>query len=173
MKQELSITSILTERFVNLHTKQDIAKYIDPIWDIIQTSYAPIGGFLSASSKEDLIKKTGMAKLVRKDSKIVAVMIYKDDQGRKGIAAGTDGSTEGKKWLMKMFKEDVDLERSWGEFSGKAEHLMLKSGGVPIPNSLAAQILNKPILDLNPDGFHYTREIMGEPHEKILIGSLK
>lgn len=173
MKHELLISNIILERFVNLHTKHDIAAFIDPIWDIMQKSYAPIGGFLTASSKEDLINKTGMAKLVRKDGKIIAAKIYKDDKGKKSIAAGTDGSREGKAWLIKMFQEDIKFERAWGEFSGAAEHIMLKQGGVPIPNELVQQILNKPILSLNPDGFHYTREIMGEPHEKILIGSVK
>jgi hypothetical protein len=173
MKQQLLISSIILERFVNLHTKQEMLPYIDTIWDILQKSYAPIGGFLTASSKEDLINKTGLAKLVRKDGKIVAVKIYKDDKGRKSIAAGTDGSEEGKRWLIKMFQEDVNLGRAWGEFSGKAEHLMLKHGGVPMPNALAAQVLGKPIISLHPDGFHYTREIMGEPHEKILIGTMK
>lgn len=173
MKQELLISNILLERFVNLHTKQELSKYIDIIWDILQKSYAPIGGFLTASSKEDLIEKTGMAKLVRKNNKIIAVKLYKDDQGRKSIAAGTDGSNEGKLWLVKMFQEDIKLDRAWGEFSGKAEHLMLKYGGIPIPNELAGEILNKPIISLNPDGFHYTREIMGEPHEKIIIGNIK
>jgi hypothetical protein len=171
--EQLLLSNILLERFVNLHTKQEMAPYIDTIWDILQKSYAPIGGFLTASSKEDLMNKTGLAKLVRKDDKIVAVKIYKDDRGRKSIAAGTDGSEEGKKWLIKMFQEDIKLDRAWGEFSGKAEHLMLKHGGVPMPNVLAAQLLGKPIISLNPDGFHYTREIMGEPHEKILIGTMK
>jgi len=150
-----------------------MAPYIDDIWDILQKSYASIGGFLTASSKEDLMNKTGLAKLVRKNGKIVAVKIYKDDRGRKSIGAGSDGSTEGKKWLIKMFQEDINLGRAWGEFSGKAEYLMLKHGGEPMPNVLAAQILGKPILSLNSDGFHYTREIQGEPHEKILIGTMK
>lgn len=173
MNTELSLTSLILERFVNLHTKEELATYIDTIWEILQKSYAPIGGFLSASSKEDLINKTGMAKLVRKDGKIIAVKIYKDELGRKSIAGGTDGSLEGKRWLIHMFKEDIKFNRAWGEFSGKAEHLMLKHGGVPIPNELVSQFLNRPILSLSSDGYHYTREIMGEPHEKILIGNVE
>lgn len=173
MKQELLLSNILLERFINLHNKQQMLPYIDTIWDVLQKSYAPIGGFLTASSKEDLINKTGLAKLVRKDGRIVAVKLYKDDRGRKSIAAGTDGSSEGRQWLVKMFQEDIQLGRAWGEFSGKAEYLMLKHGGVPIPNTLAAQLLQKPIISISSDGFHYTREIMGEPHEKILIGTMK
>lgn len=173
MKDELLISNILLERFITLQTKQEIGKYIDTIWEIMQKSYMPIGGFLTASTKEELILKTSLAKLIRKDGKIIAAVLYKDDQGRKSIAAGTDGSAEGRTWLIKIFQEDIKLGRAWGEFSDKAEHIMLKNGGVPIPNQLAQQILNKPILELNPDGYHYTREIMGEPHEKILIGTVK
>jgi hypothetical protein len=163
--------NLLLERFVNLFSKQEMQKYIDEIWDILQRSYRPIGGFLTASSKEDLINKAGMIKAVRKDGRLVAVKVYKDSRGRKSIAAGTDGSQEGKEWLKKMFQEDVKFSRAWGEFSGAAEHLMLKYGGVPIPNELAGEILGKKILKLSSDGFHYTREINGEPHEKILIGT--
>ena len=169
---ELTLTNLLLERFVNLHTPQEMSKYIDVIWDILEKSYAPIGGFKSAKDKEDLMRKSGLTKLVTKDGKVVAVKIYKDELGRKSIAGGTDGSNEGKKWLIKMSEEDVKLNRSWGEVSGAMEHIMLKKGAVPIPSSMAAEILGKPILSYDPDGYHYTREIQGEPHTKIMYGDL-
>lgn len=169
---ELTLTNILLERFVNLHTPQDMSKYIDVIWDILQDSYASIGGFKSATDKEDLMRKAGLTKLVTKDGRVVAVKIYKDELGRKSIAGGTDGSAEGKKWFMKICEEDIKLNRSWGEVSGKMEHIMLKRGSVPIPSSMVAHILGKPILSYDPDGYHYTREIQGEPHTKIMIGDL-
>lgn len=171
MKQ-LTIANILFERYVNLHTDQQLAPYIDEIWDMLQKSYASIGGFKSAKSKEDLINKTGLAKLVRRDGKIVAVKIYKDELGRKSIAAGTDGSMQGKEGLMKMSQEDIKMNRAWGEFSGAMEHIMIKKGGVPIPNTLVSDILGKPIESLDPDGYHYTREIQGELHKKIMIGDV-
>ena len=59
-----------------------------------------------------------------------------------------------------------------GEFSGKAEDLLLKYGGVPIPNDMVEDILDKEILSKDKDGFHYTRLINGEPIRKIMIGSL-
>lgn len=169
---ELSLTSLLLERFVNLHTPQQMSKYIDVIWEILEKSYASIGGFKSAKEKEDLMRKSGLTKLVVKNGKVVAVMIYKDELGRKSIAGGTDGSDEGKKWFMKMNEEDIKLNRAWGEVSGKMEHIMLKKGAVPIPSSMAVRILGKPILSYDPDGYHYTREIMGEPHTKIMVGDI-
>jgi len=50
---------------------------------------------------------------------------------------------------------------------------MKKEGAVPYPNTLAAELLQREIVSLNPDGFHYTRMIQGEPHEKIIFGSIK
>ena len=34
-------------------------------------------------------------------------------------------------------------------------------------------LTGKEILDLNPDGFHYTRLIQGKPHEKVIYGWVK
>lgn len=169
---KLTLANILLERFVNLHNPQDMSKHIDVIWKILEDSYASIGGFKSATDKEDLMKKSGLTKLVVKDGKIVAVKIYKDELGRKSIAGGTDGSAEGKKWFIKMCEEDIKLNRAWGEVSGAMEHIMLKRGSVPIPNTMVARILGKPITNLDPDGYHYTRDIQGEPHTKIMIGDL-
>lgn len=170
--KELSISNLILETFVNLREKKDIAKYIDVIWDILQDSYESIGGFKSAKSKEDLIEKTGLAKLVRKEGRIVALRIYKDELGRKSIAGGTDGSALGRLWFLKICEEDIKLNRAWGEVSGKMEHIMLKRGATPIPNTMVAKILGKPIISLDPDGYHYTREIMGEPHTKMMIGDV-
>ena len=164
---------ILLERFVNLFDKNEIGKYIDTIWDILERTYEPIGGFHSANNKEDLIDKTYLAKLVKKNDKIIAVALYSDKFGRKTIAKGSDGSVEGKQAVKLIYLEDVKHKRAWGEFSGAAEKLMLKYGGVPIPNTLAKDILKKPIISLSPDGFHYYRDINGHKHEKIIIGNLE
>ena len=72
-----------------------------------------------------------------------------------------------------MWLEDTKQNRSWGEFSGPSEHIKLKQGMKPIPNKYVADILGKNILSLNPDGYNYTRLIAGEPHEKILAGSVE
>lgn len=164
--------SLITERYVNLRGRQQIEPYLDSIWDILQLTYEPIGGFLTASSKEELLGKIDFAKLVRRDGKIVAAAVYKDKNGRKLIGAGYDGSQQGKVDILKTYLEDIKQARAWGEYSGRLETTMLKYGGVPIPNKFAEYILQKPIKSLNPDGYHYTREIGGEYHEKIIIGKL-
>jgi hypothetical protein len=171
IREEVSI--LLTERFVNLFKKEDIKPYIQDIWDIMQRTYEPIGGFKTANTPEELLNDISLAKLVRKDNKIVAAALYKDKYGRKAIAKGSDGSPEGKSAVKQIYLEDAKLKRSWGEFSGKAEELLLRYGGVPIPNDVVGDILNKEIVSKDKDGFHYTRLINGEPIRKIMIGNIE
>ncbi len=166
----MRLRNLLVERYINLFGKEEISKYIDEIWDILQRTYKPFGGFKTASSKEELLDKTDLAKLVRKDNKIVAVALYRDQRGRKSIAKGSDGSLIGKESVKKIYQEDIKMNRSWGEFSEKAELFLLRIGGIPIPNTLAAELTNKEILSKDPNGFHYTRLIQGKPIKKILIG---
>ena len=52
------IQSLILERFVNLFNKEDIKPYIQDIWDIMQRTYEPIGGFKTASSPDELPTKT-------------------------------------------------------------------------------------------------------------------
>jgi hypothetical protein len=100
------------------------------------------------------------------------VRVYKDRFGRKGIAAGSDGSAVGKEELTKIIIDDIKLNRSWAEVSGAPERIMTKFGANPIPNTLAAMLTGKEILDLNTDGYHYTRLIAGKPYEKIIFGTV-
>lgn len=171
--KQLLPKSLLAERYITLLTPNDRSKYVDVVWDIMEKSYAKLGGFKSADDKQDLLDKTSIWKLVRKNGKIVAASLYKDKFGRKCIASGTDGTSEGKSALMQMWLEDTKQNRAWGEFSGPSEHIKLKQGIKPIPNKYASEILDKPIISLNPDGYHYTRMIAGEPHEKILAGNVE
>lgn len=176
MKKQILIETVLkqliTERYVNLWKKEEMEPYIDEVWDILQKTYEYIGGFKTAATKEELISKTDFMKLVRKNGKIVAVSLYKDKNGRKGIAAGSDGTKIGIEAIKQIYIENIQQQRAWGEYSGKAENFILKKGGVPISNEFVEEILGKPIHSKDPDGFHYTREIMGELHKKIIIGHL-
>lgn len=163
----------LIETYINVMNPEDKQKYASQVWDILQNSYASLpGGFATAATVDELIEKSWMWKLVKKDDKIVAVQIYKDQYGRKGIAGGTDGSSTGKAELNKIVISDIKLNRSWAEVSGAPERIMTKFGASPIPNILAAKLTGKEILSLNDDGFHYTRLIAGKPYEKIIFGTV-
>jgi hypothetical protein len=163
---------LLVEHFLNLVSNDERMKYLDIVWDLLQDSYKDIGGFKS-STKENLINETSLWKLSRRDGKITAVLLYTNKHGLKVIGGATDKSSVGKKDLFAMIADDVKFKRSWAEVSGAMEHLYVKFGAPKIPNDKAAEILNKQIMSLNPDGYHYTRLLSGHPHEKLLVGFIK
>jgi hypothetical protein len=173
MKLKSILETVLSERYVNVKTTLDKQKYAQEVWDMIQKSYAKIGGYKGVESVDELIKDSDLWKLVRKNNKIVAVTIYKDKYGRKSIVSATDGTDVGKQSLFSIWIEDLKFNRSWAEVSGKAAEIKLKQGYNPIPNKYAADILNKEIVALNPDGFRYTRLISGIPYEKMILGNVK
>jgi hypothetical protein len=165
---------LLCEHVLNLFSPEDKAKYADAVWDILQKSYKNIGGFKGASSPDELINTSSMWKLVRKNNKIVTAFIYKDKHGRKLIGSGTDRSAEGIAGWHQLKNDDAKLSRAWGEVSGRAEQILAANpNSKAIPNQYAEKLLGKKILDLNPDGFHYTRLIDGSPKEKIIYGTLQ
>ncbi len=166
----MKLRELLLETYVNLWGKEEITKYIDEIWEIMQFSYRNLeGGFATASTKEELINKAHFAKLVRRNGKIVAAKLYSDKHGRKGIATGSDGSELGKQAVYSMIREDMKLGRSWSEVSGSPERLALHYGGIPVPNELAEKFINKPILSREGDGYHYTRKIGDKVHTKMIV----
>ncbi len=169
----MKIKDILTEHFINLNTPEEKSQYKDEVWDILQKSYASIGGFKSAVDAEELVDTPGLWKLSRRNGKIVAVGIYRDMHGRKSIAVGTDGSAEGKRDFYKIKNEDVRFGRAWCEASGAVEAILKKNGSRPIPAKFASVLTGKQIVEINPDGVHYTRLIQGHPHEKIIFGVAK
>ena len=170
----MKIKDILLERVYNAFTSNDKMKYADQVWDVLQKSYANLrGGFGTASSLEELIDKSGLWKIVVRDGKVSAVNIYRDQHGRKSIASGTDGSPQGKKDFMMLKSADVKYNRAWVEVSDAPERILSKMGAKPIPSKFAGPLTGKEILDYNEDGYHYTRLIAGEPHEKIMFGIVK
>lgn len=168
----IKLRNLISERYVNLISVEDRTKFIDTVWDMLQSSYVKIGGFKSAKDKQDLISKTFFWKLVKLNGKIVAGSLYKNKFGRKSIASFSDGTPEGKQSLYNIWIEDIKLSRSWSEASGATEHIKLKLGEKMVPNKYVADILDKEIISYNPDGYHYTRLIQGEPKEKVLVGNI-
>lgn len=115
----MKFSKFLFERFVNASI-DDVElkeKYAQEVWDILQYSYAPIGGIRGSGfkNKEDMIKNIPFWKMARHNNKIVAVILYKDSNGRKSVALGTDGSVESKKKIKDMLSNDI--YRSFGEKS--------------------------------------------------------
>jgi hypothetical protein len=167
----MKINDILLERVYNAFTSTDKMKYADQVWAVLQQAYSKLkGGFGTASSLEELIEKSGLWKVVVRDGKVSAVNIYKDQHGRKSIAIGTDGTPQGKKDLLMVKGDDIKFNRSWVEVSDAPEKMLARMGAKPIPSKFAGPLTGKEILDYNSDGYHYTRLIAGDPHEKIIYG---
>ena len=116
--------ALICERFLNAFNKEDMTKYADEVWDILQKAYAYCGGMAGMDSVEQLIDETDMWKMVRKNGKIVAVNTYSNKRsGRKICYGGQDGTEEGKKAFKKILEEDFKLKdrQSWAEVSGAME----------------------------------------------------
>lgn len=166
----------LNEHVINTSSNDEKEKYKDQVWDILELSYRYIGGIKGSGfeSADDMVRKIPYWKLVKKDGKIVAVMLYKDKNGRKMVACGSDGSSIGKAACKKMIIDDIKHARAYGEISDalvKYVKKTLTSAEIDkyfIAADKVGDILNK---DVKTTGkYTYIREISGEQHEKMMYG---
>ena len=169
--------ALICERFLNAFNKEDMRKYADEVWDILQKAYAYCGGMAGMDSIQQLIDETTMWKLVRKEGKIVACIVYTNKRGgRKACYAGTNGTELGVQSLKKIMIEDNLLpdRQAWGEYSGKAVSTMFNQGAMPVKAEIAQEIMkDKEFIEIKPDGYYYTRKIGGHPHTKLMMGNPK
>lgn len=170
-------------------------KYKDQVWVILQKSYQSIGGIKGNgfASKDDMVKSIPFWKLVIKNGKVHAVVMYKDKGGRKSVAMGSDGSTFARKHIVAIFQQE--MKRSYGEKSKAALGLLLKT----VPWDILEPFLIKPkdagiimkkdtraikgVNDIPKDAkltlgkypklinYGYLRDIGGNPTFKVMIGT--
>lgn len=168
---------LIAEHFVNCHNPEDMKKYANDVWKILTKSYEYCGGMAGMDSVEQLIDETTLWKLVRKEGRIVACIVYNNKRGgRKACYAGTDGTELGVQSLKKIMVEDNLLpdRQAWGEYSGKAVSTMFNQGAMPVKAEIAQEIMkDKQFLEIKPDGYYYTRKIGGHPHTKLMMGNPK
>jgi hypothetical protein len=184
-----TFSNYISERFVNVFKPNEKQPHAQEVFDMIQTSYASIGGMKGSgfNSPEDMIAKIPFWKLVRKDNKIVAGSMYKDKSGRKRVAVFTNGETNGKAGLAMIMKED--FARAYFEVSKASLGFMVKTLGVSFVKKYAktldqvadrldddVELLPVPKDDLHlskfPElkDFFYQRELGGTNHTKIMLG---
>jgi len=191
---------VLTESYINLigpKTNDEREKYADQVWDLLQKSYADIGGIHGNgfSSKQDMINNIKFWKLSKSGDKITSAIMYKDKNGRKAVALGTDGSNAGKKALFNTLGKE--FSRGYAELSGPALHAAVKTLGdetakaVAMDSDDAADLLGKDVThmtknlvgSLNDDDIKtwnkygklfpksfYLRKIGQEMHLKMILG---
>lgn len=155
-------------------------KHRQEIHDILHHSYKSIGGYAghTSGSKEESHAihhdiTHGVIKATKRNGKISSVSLYKKQHGRKLVAAGTDGSEQGKRDYKKTNLEDHEQKRAWGEVSGAIEHISKKHGHPEIPSSRAKKLLPGKKITREKGDNHYTRDIGGTPHRKIMMGHPK
>jgi len=197
------IEQIILERYVNavgfdneaIQTKN---KYKDAVWNMLQKSYAAIGGIKGSGfeSPAAMVEKIPMWKIAIKDGRPVAVIMYKDKGGRKSVAVGTDGSDQGAGAVNDMFKNEIT--RSYGEKSksalGKALKLIpwdVLKGHIVLPDRVAEMMPEDrviPIKDVPKSewpgdaqltlkrfpqliDYGYLRDIGGQMIFKVMLGT--
>lgn len=190
---------ILNERFVNLIgvTDQHLRdKYRDQVWAILQRSYAGIGGIQgSGFESPEAMDSIPMWKLIALNGEIQGVVMYKDKQGRKLVAIGTNGSPYAKAKVEEIMRND--LKRSYGENSKAALGFVMKKIPWEILKDFVMepfqvqQVLGKEIIPIKrldreswpldaqltitnyPQliNYGYLRELGGELVFKVMIGS--
>lgn len=193
---------LLNESYLNFigysdDTIESKKKYVDQVWDILQNSYASIGGIHGNGfkNKEDMINNIPFWKLSTNNGKVNAVIMYKDSNGRKSVAMGTDKSDISKDKIKHMVSKD--FERAYGEKSGSALGLLLNT----VPFDVLEPFIKTPIqvqqilkkdkiislkdypheLDTNTKKtldkypqltkYGYFRDIGGSLHFKVMIGT--
>jgi hypothetical protein len=196
----LSFKQYISENFKNFigpKSKSDREKWADQVWDILQKSYAPIGGIKGSgfASKQDMIDNIPFWKIYTKNDKVVAASFYKDKGGRKSVAIATDGSDLGKKIVGDIFKASLGV--SYGEKSGPALGTMMKT--VPWDNlknflmtpEQVKKVTGEDAISVSAFGYEnlddkdkktydkfpqlkpyfYVRELGGEMHLKVSMGT--
>lgn len=156
-------------------------QYMEQFIKILQNSYKNVeGGYSGLGSgtvaersaiKDDL--NLNLIKATVRDGKITTLTVYKDKNGRKIIACGTDDTPQGKADFMRLKTEDHTMARAWAEASGAVENLLKKIGMPTVPSSLAAKLTGKEILRHDVNGTHYDRKIGNDVHTKTILGHPK
>lgn len=142
----------------------DICKYSKYIWEILQESSKPLGGFKGYNSIGEMCSRVSLVVVAVAKNKIVACAVYRDDfDGRKLIGCGTlNGYDYQKELLRSIIKDDIDNLHKihWMEVSCPLEKWLMESDGKPIPSGIAYKLLHeaKSKLIILEDGVHYQRK---------------
>jgi hypothetical protein len=163
---------IINEHFVTCFEPADMEKWLDQVWNMLEEAYKYCGG-VKGITKEALIPESDLWKLVKRGNKITAALLYTLKRGgRKACYMASDGTDQGKRDLNMIIFEDARMtdRDAWAEVSGRAIKVFLRNGHLPVPNTVAREIMkDKEFDELKDDGWFYTRKIGGEPKTKIMV----
>ena len=187
----MKFAEFLNEKYLNLftNTKDVISRneYKDEVYELLQRAYKDIGGIkpIAFNSADDMVKNMPFWKIAKVKGKIVAIILYKDKNGRKAVAMATDGSRDGILKLKDILKNE--LSRSYMEASSNALRFAIKFLGVELLKKYAISIddvkqllHDDEILEGSekyktdyPDlaDYFYSRKIGSSIETKIMIGT--
>lgn len=163
---------IINEHFVTCFEPAEMEKWLDQVWNMLEEAYKYCGG-VKGITKEALIPESDLWKLVKRGNKLTAAVLYTMKRGgRKACYMASDGTKQGKDDLDMIIFEDAKMtdRDAWTEVSGRAIKVFLRNGHLPVPNTVAREIMkDKEFDELKDDGWFYTRKIGGEPKTKIMV----
>jgi len=162
---------------VHQEYKENVLKpLMKEIASMVVTAYAasPEGHYIGDPSPRSLYKNTDFAKLVfDADGGLAAIALYRTDLGGfKRFCSASAGKKAAKlKAATEIVRDDIYPYNGWFwvEASGPIAKMFARNGGNPLPNCLAAELLDpggvkKVEVKLDPDDVHYER-LIGVPPE--------
>ena len=163
-----------------LSSKEEIDRYSNFVWDMLEKSYEHIGGLQSYRNYSDFKKKNHKILVVidfNSATLLACATFRRIENSLKMTAIGCSQDDEGKLALQQIIQHTIlELElHYWSEVSGAIEHYFKKHNGFPMPNTMAGKILQIPEKDItisNKDMVHYDRPI-GKDREvftKMIFG---
>ena len=163
-----------------LSSKEEIDRYSNFVWDMLEKSYEHIGGLQSYRNYSDFKKKNHKILVVidfNSATLLACATFRRIENSLKMTAIGCSQDDKGKLALQQIIQHTIsELElHYWSEVSGAIEHYFKKHNGFPMPNTMASKILQIPEKDItisNKDMVHYDRPI-GKDREvftKMIFG---
>ena len=163
-----------------LSSKEEIDRYSNFVWDMLEKSYEHIGGLQSYRNYSDFKKKNHKILVVidfNSATLLACATFRRIENSLKMTAIGCSQDDKGQLALQQIIQHTIsELElHYWSEVSGAIEHYLKKHNGFPMPNTMAGKILQIPEKDItisNKDMVHYDRPI-GKDREvftKMIFG---
>lgn len=156
----------------------------DELFDLIQSSYAYVGGYPDFKRAEDLPANHTVWYGIDVDGDTTpdALSFGKETpQGFKWTGLANDGTPAAKRKSVDQLVQALKRPGNYGEFSDAIMHILITRYQVPVVDkeTLVQRILKKPILWVgkHPQGQYpgyagfYRRRLFGEDHLKIMLGT--
>ena len=152
-------------------SNEDIHDFKEDIFNIINSSYAYIGGHIEFQKPDDIVNSDlnfWIGADIDADPEVDTIIGGKKTNfGTKLTASAQDGSRDAKISVMKKMAE---LLKTKGFYAETNVDLALKRGTEwEKDENIIRKVVGKPDIVMNEDG-SYTRSIGGHPHRKVLVG---